>query len=257
MLSRAKRLILALIWLNFIISICFGLEITIKAVAYGLRRAFSQVNWVIKIEFFYQPLLLCLWFLFVAGTSKDDSYSLEVNIFSLGILLRSLRVVSVLNEITLWRNFVRTMRALVKPAFNFAVTLYSLYLIFASIGLEFMGGRISVDVVAQLQQLDSEVSDTWVYLNFNDFVMSLNTLFGIMWQNDWEQLVVFYEMLFNHERDSVVNMYFIVFIELANLIFINIIIAFIIDTYQSIDLTLKAERDAKDKKQTNQVDTPG
>ena len=34
-------------------------------------------------------------------------------------------------------------------------------------------------------------------------------------------------------------------ITFANLIFINIIIAFIIDTYQSIDLTLKAESDAK------------
>ena len=53
MLNKARRLILALIWLNFIISICFGLEITMKAFAYGLRRAFSQVNWVIKIEYFY------------------------------------------------------------------------------------------------------------------------------------------------------------------------------------------------------------
>ena len=39
--------------------------------------------------------------------------------------------------------------------------------------------------------------------------------------------------------------FFVTFIELANLIFINIIIAFIIDTYQSIDLTLKAESDAR------------
>lgn len=88
----------------------------------------------------------------------------------------------------------------------------------------------------------------WIYLNFNDFVMSLNTLFAIMWQNDWEQLVNMYELLFNGNKDSVVIIYFVSFIELANLIFINIIIAFIIDTYQSIDLTLKAESEAKDQK---------
>lgn len=34
--------------------------------------------------------------------------------------------------------------------------------------------------------------------------------------------------------------------ELANLIFVNIIIAFVIDTYQSIDETLRAEQDAKE-----------
>jgi len=92
------------------------------------------------------------------------------------------------------------------------------------------------------------VKQDWIYLNFNDFVMSLNTLFAIMWQNDWEQLVNMYELLFNGNKDSVVIIYFVSFIELANLIFINIIIAFIIDTYQSIDLTLKAESEAKDQK---------
>lgn len=34
--------------------------------------------------------------------------------------------------------------------------------------------------------------------------------------------------------------------QLANLIFVNIIIAFVIDTYQSIDETLIAEREAKE-----------
>lgn len=74
--------------------------------------------------------------------------------------------------------------------------------------------------------------------------MSLNTLFAIMWQNDWEQIVRMYELVATHHRGFVIT-YFITFIELANLIFINIIIAFIIDTYQSIDLTLKAESDAR------------
>lgn len=61
----------------------------------------------------------------------------------MGILLRVLRVTDVLVEITLWRNFIRTLRALMRPFFNFGVTLYSLYLIFASIGLECFGGLIN------------------------------------------------------------------------------------------------------------------
>lgn len=200
------------------------------------------------MEFYYQPLIWFLFFLFATKYDSGDNYSLEVNIFSLGILVRSLRVTSVLNEITLWRNFMRTMRALVRPAFSFAVTLYSLYLIYASIGLEFFGGRINVQEMAILMAEDDDIGSDWIYLNFNDFVMSLNTLFAIMWQNDWEQLVGMYQLLFNNEKDSAVIIYFVSFIELANLIFINIIIAFIIDTYQSIDLTLKAESEAKEQK---------
>ena len=72
--------------------------------------------------------------------------------------------------------------------------------------------------------------------------MALNTLFGIMWQNDWEGIVYMYELLFDYEKDLAVLMYFISFIVLANLIFVNIIIAFIIDTYLSIDETLNAEK---------------
>lgn len=50
-----------------------------------------------------------------------------------------------------------------------------------------------------------------------------------------------YELVYNLERDSGVLMFFITFMQLANLIFVNIIIAFVIDTYQSIDETLEAE----------------
>lgn len=52
--------------------------------------------------------------------------------------------------------------------------------------------------------------------------------------------------------------FFISFMQLANLIFVNIIIAFVIDTYQSIDETLEAEKDAKEmnkKKNDKTVDT--
>ena len=78
---------------------------------------------------------------------------------------------------------------------------------------------------------DFEYSPDWLYLNFNDYVMALNTLFGIMWQNDWEGIVYMYELLFDFEKDLAILMYFISFIVLANLIFVNIIIAFIIDTF--------------------------
>ena len=254
-MDKAKRLILAMIWLNFIISICFALEVAMKSYAFGLRRAFAQVHWVIKAEFLYQPVVWTMWFTFLFNRSGD--YGLEINIFSLGILLRALRVTGLLNEITLWRNFVRTIRALVRPFFNFSVTLYSLYLIYASIGLEFFGGKINSVEVNRLIDAGNDIDESWLYLNFNDYIMSLNTLFSFMWQNDWEAIVYMYELAFDSEKDTGVILYFVTFMELANLIFVNIIIAFVIDTYQSIDETLEAEQEARESKNQIEEDEQG
>ena len=164
----------------------------------------------------------------------------------MGILLRALRVSPLLNELSLWRNFLRTISALLKPFFNFSVALYSLYMIYASIGLEVFGGKISQTSIVELMAKDDDVDESWLYLNFNDYVMALNTLFGMMWLNDWEKITRMYELTYSDESDGLVLIYFITFVELANLIFVNIIIAFVIDTYQSIDETLEAEQEAKE-----------
>lgn len=74
----------------------------------------------------------------------------------------------------------------------------------------------------------------------------MNTLFSVMWQNDWEAIVFMYEAVYDEQKDTAVLLYFITFMQLANLIFVNIIIAFVIDTYQSIDETLQAEIEAKE-----------
>ena len=156
--KKSKKLLKVTIWVNFIFSILFGLEIVMKSYAFGLRRAFSQCEWVVKLEFFYQAAIWLMWFFFVFKTyDHKDSYSLEVNVFSLGILLRSLRVTSNLNEIDLWRNFSRTIAALVKPFFNFSVTLYSLYMIYAALGQEIFGGKISTTKMEEMIILDPDI----------------------------------------------------------------------------------------------------
>ena len=219
-------------------------ELAIKCYAFGLRRAFRNANWVVKLEFIYQPLIYFLLFHYIKFYNENDSFTFEVNLFSIGILLRSLRISALLNEIELWNNFIRTLKALFKPFVNFSMTLYSLYLIYASLGMYLFGGEVNREALNRLVEKypDFEAESSWLYLNFNDYVMALNTLFGIMWQNDWEGIVYMYELLFDYQKDLAVLMYFISFIVLANLIFVNIIIAFIIDTYLSIDETLNAEK---------------
>ena len=63
-----------------------------------------------------------------------------------------------------------------------------------------------------------------------------------------------WEVVYEFQKDPAVLFFFISFMQLANLIFVNIIIAFVIDTYQSIDETLEAEKEAKDSNRDKDVE---
>ena len=78
-----------------------------------------------------------------------------------------------------------------KPFTNLLMTLYSLYLIYASLGIMWFGGLINRQTIKTFN-LDI-IDESWVYLNFNDFIMAMNTLFGFMWENDWEAYVYMYQ----------------------------------------------------------------
>ena len=109
--------------------------------------------------------------------------------------------------------------------------------------MAWFGGRISNDSIKLLiEEAPDIISYEWVYLNFNDFIMAMNTLFGFMWQNDWEALVYMYQLALKHDGDALVLLFFISFMQMTNLLFLNIIIAFVIDTYTSIEETLQQEK---------------
>jgi hypothetical protein len=82
----------------------------------------------------------------------------------------------------------------------------------------------------------------WLYLNFNDSLMAVNTLFGFIWLNNWQEMLLMYQLAFNHQRDGWVLFFFISFFMLAAYLILNILVAFVIDVYTSIDSTLRSEQ---------------
>ena len=67
----------------------------------------------------------------------------------------------------------------------------------------------------------------------------------MMWENDSEQYIYMFQLAKNLEKNGEVIFFFVSFMQLANLIFINLIIAFVIDTYIAIEDTLLSEKEAK------------
>ena len=52
-----------------------------------------------------------------------------------------------MRELPAWINFVRAMQALIKPFTDLAMALYSLYLIYASVGVAWFGGLINEESI--------------------------------------------------------------------------------------------------------------
>lgn len=67
------------------------------------------------------------------------------------------------------------------PFFNLCFTLYSLYYFYCILGISIYGGKIDVQTFARMFKLnpDFESSPDYIYLNFNDFVSGLITLFSM------------------------------------------------------------------------------
>ena len=133
-----------LLFLNFM----YGAEILMKVYAFGLRRTFRFSDWVIKIEFFIQFYAVFEFITFLVSVIKrEHDLFLMIEIQQLIILLRSLRITSFLMELQVWRNFIKAIQAFISPFLRIIMTMYSLYVIYASIGIMMFGGLLSYESI--------------------------------------------------------------------------------------------------------------
>jgi hypothetical protein len=127
---------------------------------------------------------------------------------------------------------IKVMRG---PFFNLGFTLYSLFYLYVLIGMEIFGGRISADVfVAYFNKYpDSGITGDYIWLNFNDFASGLIVLESMMLFNNWQ--FIWDQFRFTIDDTAVTNAYFLTFMVMATYVLINILMAFVIDVYTSIE----------------------
>jgi hypothetical protein len=121
-----------------------------------------------------------------------------------------------LGELVVWKNFIRSLKSLTKPFINLSVTMYSLLLLYSAIGAQIFGGAINTNsIVTIVANSEGLVDPDWVYLNFNDSLMSFNTLFSFIWLNGWEQMLLMYQLAYNHDADGKIILFFVSFFSMA------------------------------------------
>jgi hypothetical protein len=125
--------------------------------------------------------------------------------------------------------------------FNLGFTLYSLLWFYTLVGSEIFGGKINSELWNEIfKDPDTTVESQYIWLNFNDFASGLITLFTMMffnnWQFVWQQFAISIDW-----NTAYVNGFFLTFMVMATYIIINILMAFVIDVYTSIEDSSRAE----------------
>ena len=123
-----------------------------------------------------------LYYFFVSG-NDTKSYNAIVMLLELVIFVRMLKLLNLLYEIKVMRIIIETMRNLVKPLMYLAGVLFTIFYVFALMGMLMFGGKVqkNLPVIAQ----DSSIPDNYHLDNFNDLVSSFVTLFTLMVVNNW------------------------------------------------------------------------
>lgn len=109
------------------------------------------------------------------------------------------------------------------------------FLLFAVIGDRAFGGQISNQHSKIFR--DSSVPDIYVEMNFNDLGSSIVTLFVLMAVNNWYLI-----SRINVRENKYARWFFIIFYFLSVVVMLNIVVAFVIDMYSSVEALHKNDQ---------------
>jgi two pore calcium channel protein len=112
--------------------------------------------------------------------------------------------------------------------------MYTVYYVFAQVGMLLWASKITT-VSAQI---NFTTPPLYYLMNFNDFFMSLVTLFHIMIVNNWYVTCNMYCYVMQSNWPI---LYFMSFWTITVFIMLNLVIAFVIDIYESTEKETEAE----------------
>ena len=170
------------------------------------------------------------------------------------ILIRLLKILTLLEEIKSLRMIIQTMKNLLVPILHMTSVLLIIYYIFSLIGMLLFGGMIRKDGFGDYPFVEGPYTVPSVFHldNFNDFISSMVTLFTLMVVNNWMIQVSQYtyvtsnpqilaQLNFEGYNKNAVRFYFIAFYYFSVIIGINLVVAYVLDMYASTE-RLDAER---------------
>ena len=144
------------------------------------------------------------------------------------LFIRVLGILTLIYEYRSMRLIVETMRNMLVPLVQLLGVLFVVFYIFAILGMALFGGMREKDYPS-IQ--DGSTPNHYYLMNYNDLIFSMVSLFSLMVVNNWMVQVEMYVSA----KNTWYSLYFIIFYYFSVLIALNIIVAFTIDMYSSVE----------------------
>ena len=166
--------------LAIVINSIFLLDLIFHIIIYGLKRLITK-----KAEY------LCEFLLQIVAQILTILYLVTINgkmemritrIFSIVLLLRQLRLLSLFWELKDFRKITETFKRFSMPFLTCMLSLYSVMFFYAVIGEFFFSGKITT---VSVRMASHSSSNLYYLINFNDLWASMVTLFHVLVVNNW------------------------------------------------------------------------
>jgi hypothetical protein len=137
-----------------------------------------------------------------------------------------------------------TFRALFRPFYTLMLVIFTVYYVWAQVGIYIWGGLINNN---QMELISNPNFDgLYTSMNMNDLVAGMITLFALMVVNNWFVVVETFTII----RNNYWRWYFILFYIVCVNLILNIVVAFVLDMYSG----MQELQDARDKKEKEEIE---
>lgn len=220
--------IYAWIYVQMAINSCFLVELVTDLYVHKIK-SYSK-HFRVWPETICQVLNAYAVALHLLNLDNVEQVNTLVKTFEFIIFLRLLKLLTLLYEIRSMRLIIETLRNMLLPLVYLWGVLLIIFYIFALLGMLFFGGLVNKDLPNTIK--DGSVPNNYYMDNFNDLLSSLVTLFTLMVVNNW---MVQVQMYVDVMGDANYTFYFVAFYYCSVIIGINIIVAFTLDMYSSVE----------------------
>lgn len=229
-------------WIECAFSIIYVMEMILKILVCGIRKYWNDMG---NRFDFYVTWLLLFASIYVLWPYVDN----DQDIIRLFILLRCLRLFSLLADVPRFRRLVRVFSVLIPASVPLFTFLFLSLYIFSALGVELFGGLIYKGNPLINPEIDPSVvsyisADYWD-LNFNDMASAWFTLFCsviVAYLTEIASVIVATSKFGNWTR-----WYFIANFVVNTLIVSNCVVAFVVDLFVMEDEN-EAEKMEEDSK---------
>ena len=162
-------------------------------------------------------------------------------------MIRTLKTIDLFQELSEIQLIYKTCRRLTAPFITMFASLYLIFYLYAQLGMYCFGGGIKI------LDLESAQPNLYYLMNFNDFGMSMITLFHLLVVNNWFVTCDMFVSTFSQDNQMyqiLIRCFFISFWVVAFLIFFNLLISMIIEVYASAESSVDKETHRKSLNET-------